>query len=189
MKLSGSHEVVPLLPALALCAPRPARLQHESEAFGVGLSHLFDLFASVPIILHCTVLSRVPLSFVVNWIFFPSWWPLFFLLPAHFPAFSLPPFPFSPGVGPRVLLSPATGVGRTVTGLTSPCGNTGSQNPRVARDLRRPSSPSPLQQTGTPQVRGRAFHRTVEFLRMEKTLKIIESDHNLTILPQLTALC
>ena len=113
MKLSGSHELVPRLPALALCAPRPARLQHESKAFGVGLSHLFDFFTSVPIILHCTILSRIPLSFVVNCFFFLSWWPLFLLVPAHLPAFFLPPFPFSPGVGPRVLLSPVMGVGPT----------------------------------------------------------------------------
>ena len=106
MKLSGSHELVPRLPALALCAPRPARLQHESKAFGVGLSHLFDFFTSVPIILHCTVLSRIPLSFVVNCFFFLSWWPLFLLVPAHLPAFFLPPFPFSPGVGPQVLFFP-----------------------------------------------------------------------------------
>ena len=33
------------------------------------------------------------------------------------------------------------------------------------------------------QVRGRALHRIIQFLRLEKTLKIIESDHNLTTLP------
>ena len=111
MKLSGSHELVPHLPALALCAPRPARLQHESKAFGVGLSHLFDFFSSNYIALYCIISHSALICSQL--FFFLSWWPLFLLVPAHLPAFFLPPFPFSPGVGPRVLLSPVMGVGPT----------------------------------------------------------------------------
>ena len=135
MKLSGSHELVPRLPALALCAPRPARLQHESKAFGVGLSHLFDFFTSVPIILHCTILSRIPLSFVANCFFFSAGGHCFSSSRPISPPFSYPPSPSPRAWDRRSFFSPVPGVGRTVTGLTSPCGNTGSQNPRVARDL------------------------------------------------------
>ena len=39
------------------------------------------------------------------------------------------------------------------------------------------------------QVRDCAFHRIIEFLRVEKTLEIIMSDHNLIILSHLTTLC
>jgi len=138
MKLSGSHELVPRLPAWALCAPRPARLQHESKAFGVGLSHLFDFFTSVPIILHCTILSRIPLSFVVNCFFFSAGGHCFSSSRPISPPFAYPPSP-SPRAWDRgsfcSLSWELAQPGQTLTGLTSPRGNTGSQDPRVARDL------------------------------------------------------
>jgi len=42
---------------------------------------------------------------------------------------------------------------------------------------------TPRVSTQLPQERAVKPHRIIELLRLEKTLKIIESNHNLTILP------
>ena len=68
IKLFGSHETVLLVSAhpCSLCslAFSPSAFRVIPSVFRHSLSHLLDLFASIPIILYYTVLSHIPLSYV-----------------------------------------------------------------------------------------------------------------------------